>query len=199
MDPVATLKAARQALRDYRSAEKLENVGEMLLAAESAAELADDFEALDKWMSRGGFSPWHASQPYNYRGHLKPYLPFILERLRAGDECSTIAENIRQKMRDVIDAARPDDNSYCKYFSVSCTSTEIRYICKRHNIPVPGPVHQNESTTARYAFRREVMKLYFCDGKTYQEIADIHTLSNSRIGQIINQELDRARKVGCNV
>jgi hypothetical protein len=58
MDPIATLKAARQALRDYRSAEKLENIGEVLLAAESAADLADDFEALDEWMSRGGFSPW---------------------------------------------------------------------------------------------------------------------------------------------
>lgn len=52
MDPDEALKKAREALSDHRNGR--------LNAAEQAdvlQELADAFEALDGWLSKGGFPP----------------------------------------------------------------------------------------------------------------------------------------------
>lgn len=55
MDPNATLDAARKALAEYRTAQGQEY--SVLEAQRHAESLADAFEALDAWLSRGGFIP----------------------------------------------------------------------------------------------------------------------------------------------
>ncbi len=47
MDPNATLDRLRELVMEYRDHG----------AIETAEELADDFDSLDQWLSRGGFLP----------------------------------------------------------------------------------------------------------------------------------------------
>jgi hypothetical protein len=55
MDPNEALRNARKALETYRAAQDVDdNTGEQLDAAD---ELADAFEALNGWLSSGGFLP----------------------------------------------------------------------------------------------------------------------------------------------
>ena len=54
MDPDAALHDAHKALAEYRSAQDHENSGD---AQTHAEELADAFEALDEWLTQGGFLP----------------------------------------------------------------------------------------------------------------------------------------------
>lgn len=56
MDVNAVLARARQAVRDMASAP---NPGAL---AEASRDLADSFEAVDEWLSKGGFLPadWEA-------------------------------------------------------------------------------------------------------------------------------------------
>jgi hypothetical protein len=51
MDPNEALRKAREALKQYRGAD---SSGDAVFPAE---ELADAFEALDTWLSNGGFLP----------------------------------------------------------------------------------------------------------------------------------------------
>lgn len=54
MDPDTTLITARKALAEYHDALDTENTYE---AQEHAERLAEAFEALDKWMTKGGLLP----------------------------------------------------------------------------------------------------------------------------------------------
>ena len=56
MDPVETLKLAREALETANNADDKEDCFEAL------EELARHFENIDRWMSKGGFSPWNIPQ-----------------------------------------------------------------------------------------------------------------------------------------
>lgn len=60
MDPDKALQDAREALQDYRDAEQRWSELGMANAAEG---LAGAFQALDEWLSRGGFLPrdWRPS------------------------------------------------------------------------------------------------------------------------------------------
>lgn len=66
MDPNEALKRARAALARLRAADECAVVGLGLgrCVAEAADELADAFEALDGWLSTGGFlpAPWARGQ-----------------------------------------------------------------------------------------------------------------------------------------
>ena len=57
MDPDAALTNAREALARLRGAQDADLADE---TSEHAEELADAFEALDGWLSKGGFlpAPW---------------------------------------------------------------------------------------------------------------------------------------------
>lgn len=60
MDPNATLRRMRQLTAAIHAAD---DAADPHAAAEAATELAELFDALDKWLSRGGFRPsaWSAS------------------------------------------------------------------------------------------------------------------------------------------
>lgn len=60
MDPDEALKNAREAEKSFRSA-PIESSAERI----AAIKLADAFEALDEWLSRGGFMPadWRVVKP----------------------------------------------------------------------------------------------------------------------------------------
>lgn len=60
MDPNEALKNARKAIAAMNAADERENQAAYVFAA---MQLAEAFEALDNWMSRGGFAPqaWRQS------------------------------------------------------------------------------------------------------------------------------------------
>jgi len=62
MDPEAALKKIREACDAYRAARELGNNREALMHADN---VADAFDALDGWLSRGGFVPkaWEHEKP----------------------------------------------------------------------------------------------------------------------------------------
>lgn len=63
MDPNETLKCAKAALREMREADKAGDDEDRYMLA--AADVAEYFEALDEWLSKGGFLPadWDAMRP----------------------------------------------------------------------------------------------------------------------------------------
>ena len=73
MDPDQSLANARAALAAYRKGESAE---ESSLMWDAAVDLAEAFEALDGWLSRGGFKPkaWDHEKPG------QPHLDFVNNR-----------------------------------------------------------------------------------------------------------------------
>jgi hypothetical protein len=64
MDPEVALAKARDALARFRAADAAD--GDPTAAyLDAGADLADAFEALDNWMSQGGFPPpgWNFAGP----------------------------------------------------------------------------------------------------------------------------------------
>jgi hypothetical protein len=57
MDPVIVLHELRELARDFRDGER-RGAGAQALAI-IGGELVEHFEALDKWMTQGGVSPWN--------------------------------------------------------------------------------------------------------------------------------------------
>ena len=55
MDPVATLSELRELIRDYHGTKN------DIPRAIMAGEIVERIEALDTWMTRGGFSPWKSN------------------------------------------------------------------------------------------------------------------------------------------
>lgn len=64
MDPNATLAEARQAVADVR-AHQDDETDDTVCSALDAIRVAEAFEALDEWLSKGGFLPeaWAGSRP----------------------------------------------------------------------------------------------------------------------------------------
>ena len=60
MDSMATLARMRELVTEIRACDETAECGldDHERAAELGNELADLVEALDGWMSKGGFSPW---------------------------------------------------------------------------------------------------------------------------------------------
>ncbi len=56
MDPNEALKNAREALKRHRRSQEREE-GSASPNTEGADDLADAFESLDRWLSKGGFLP----------------------------------------------------------------------------------------------------------------------------------------------
>jgi hypothetical protein len=54
MDPVQCLDQIRDAMRRWSMAEEINE------EQKAAIDFVEAFEALDGWMSKGGFSPWEA-------------------------------------------------------------------------------------------------------------------------------------------
>ena len=57
MDPNQALTDMRQALCDLRTLQQKTVLDQPFAFADAADELANAFEALDRWLSRGGFLP----------------------------------------------------------------------------------------------------------------------------------------------
>lgn len=64
MDPDEALRDARRAVRMYRDAMAGDMDGAMMREAEAGGALVELFDALDEWITRGGFlpEPWRAER-----------------------------------------------------------------------------------------------------------------------------------------
>jgi len=101
-------------------------------------------------------------EPYEYNGYLKPYLPVILDMLRAGKTPNEIADTLR---------VRSPWDSY--------PDLMIAYIARRYNLKTDRPV----SPRGR---NQEIVTRYHA-GTHMSELAREYGISRTRIRQIIER------------
>lgn len=128
----------------------------------------------------------HRFKPFKeYRGHLEPYLPIILDGLKRGQFIGEIAERIE------IMRSKERDPFMVPYYGLN---PSIRYIAKRYGIEIKEDLSKKEKNINA---RNEAIFLASKLGggnTTYAELGRLYNRSRDRIRQIACAEYRKRRQ-----